>query len=289
MDRICVKTLALSATTAPAPRGEGGRTLVALALLAALGGMVGCASPGVGPDSSSVSGSIQTPSDDSDERRRARTRLALASGYFENGQYTVALDEIKKVIQIDPDFGDAYNLSGMIHMALRDTQVAEGHFQRAISINPRDANALHNLGWLQCELRRYPEATQSFQRALAVPTYPDRARTMMAQGICEARSGDRAAAEATLMRSYELDPGNPITGYNLSQLLYLRGDYERAQFYIRRLNNSEQANAESLWLGIKVERKMNNSQAMQQLAAQLYRRYPQSRELQSYERGSFDD
>lgn len=192
-------------------------------------------------------------------------------------------------MQIDPNFGDAHNLGGMIYMALGDRPVAESQFRRAISLNPRDANAWHNLGWLQCEERRYAEAVQSFERALAVPTYRDGARTLMTQGICEARAGDRAKAEATLMRSYELDAGNPVTGFNLSQLLYLRGDYSRAQFYIRRLNNSEQANAESLWLGIKVERRMNNTVAMQQLASQLRRRFPQSRELQSYERGSFDD
>lgn len=272
------------------PPGVAGlaRAMMALALLGALSSLVGCATPTGGVDAS-VSGAIQTPSDESEERRRATTRLVLASSYFENGQYTVALDEVKKVLQIDPGFGDAYNLNGMVYMALGEIQVAESNFQRAINLNPRDANALHNLGWLQCEQRRYGEAVQSFQRALAVPGYPERARTLLTQGICEARSGDRQAAEASLMRSYELDAGNPITGYNLSQLLYLRGDYQRAQFYIRRLNNSEQANAESLWLGIKVERRMNNSQAMQQLASQLQRRFPQSRELQSYERGSFDD
>ncbi|MET4580230.1 type IV pilus biogenesis/stability protein PilW [Ottowia thiooxydans] len=263
-----------------------------LGLLAMLAALVGCASQpgGVGGANADLSSAgIQTPSDDSEARRRARTRLALAVGYFENGQHTVALDEFKRVVQIDPTFADAYNLGGMIYMQLNDVQLAEAHFQRAISIDSRDANAWHNLGWLQCEQRRYPDAAQSFQRALGVPGYPGRARTLMTQGICEARGGDRATAETTLMRSYELDAANPVTGYNLSQLLYLRGDYSRAQFYIRRLNNSEQANAESLWLGIKVERRMNNPQAMEQLASQLRRRFPQSRELQSFERGSFDD
>ena len=269
------------------PPAAYSRAMCMLAVVCAVAGLTACASPGGAAGASSSD--IQTTSEYDEVDRRARTRMALAVGYFENGQYTVALDEFKKVIQIDPNFGDAHNLGGMIYMALGDRRVAEAQFQRAISINARDPNAWHNLGWLQCEERRYPEAVQSFERALAIPTYPDRARTLMTQGICEARSGDRAKAEATLMRSYELDAANPVAGYNLSQLLYQRGDYSRAQFYIRRLNNSERANAESLWLGIKVERRMNNTQAMQQLASQLSRRFPQSRELQSYERGSFDD
>jgi len=111
----------------------------------------------------------------------------------------------------------------------------------------------------------------------------------MTQGICEVRAGDRTKAEATLMRSYEMDAGNPVTGYNLSQLLYQRGDYPRAQFYIRRLNNSELANAESLWLGIKVENRMNDTQAMNQLSDTLRRRFPQSRERASLDRRAFDE
>ena len=86
-----------------------------------------------------------------------------------------------------------------------------------------------------------------------------------------------------------MDAGNPVTGYNLANLLYQRSEYSRAQFYIRRLNNSELANAETLWLGIKVERRMNDRVAMQQLGDQLKKRFPQSREVTSYERGAFDE
>ena len=70
---------------------------------------------------------------------------------------------------------------------------------------------------------------------------------------------------------------------------FQRGDFTRAQFYIRRLNNSDLANAETLWLGVKVERRMNDAVAMRQLGEQLRKRYPQSRESVSYERGSFDE
>jgi hypothetical protein len=100
---------------------------------------------------------------------------------------------------------------------------------------------------------------------------------------------ERVEAEKSLARAYELDAGNPVTGYNLASLLFQRGDFERAQFYIRRLNNSDLANAESLWLGVKVERRMNDRVAMDQLADQLKKRFPQSREAAAYTRGAFDE
>lgn len=264
------------------PLGLVGLSVLGTALL------VGCASSGA-PGASAEPTEWQTAVDETDARKRARTRLALATGYYENGQYTVALDELKKSIQIDPTLGDSYMLGGLIYMALGDTALAESHFQRALSVNPRDADAMHNLGWLLCQKGQYAQAQAQFERAAAIPTYQGRAKTLMAQGICQARAGQAPQAEATLMRSYELDAGNPVTAYNLALLLFQRGDLSRAQFYIRRLNNGEMANAQSLWLGIKVERRMNNRQAMEQLASQLRRRFPQSRELLAYERGAFDE
>lgn len=248
--------------------------------------LAGCASQ---PEAGAAPQEWQTAADDSEARKRARTRLALATGYYEQGQFGVALEEFKRAAQADPSFGDVYNLGGLVYLALGDKALAETHFQRAIALNPRDADAMHNLGWVQCDTGRFAEAHAQFERAIAVPTYPGRARTLMVQGICEIRAGQPMQAEATLMRSYELDAGNPVTAYNLSSLLLRRGELARAQFYIRRLNNSELANAESLWLGIKVERRVGDQRAMEQLVSQLRRRFPQSRELQAYDRGSFDE
>jgi type IV pilus assembly protein PilF len=187
---------------------------------------------------------VVTPSDETDVRRRARIRLELASGYYEEGKTDIALDELKQVLTVDPNFADAYNLRGLIYMRLGDNRQAEDSFRRAVALNPRDADAHHNHGWLQCLQSRHAEAQRSFQLALAMPIYAGRSRTLMAQGICQARAGQLEEAERSLSRSYELDAGNPITGYNLARILYQRGDYTRAQFYIRRLNNSELANAE---------------------------------------------
>ena len=111
----------------------------------------------------------------------------------------------------------------------------------------------------------------------------------MAQGLCHSRAGKRDEAEKSLTRAYELDAGNPIIGYNLASLLYDRGELQRSQFLVRRLNNSQLANAETLWLGIKVERKLGDRVAMAQLSDPLKRRFPQSREVGRLDRGAFDE
>ena len=253
-------------------------------LLLALGG---CAIPS--SDATGANVDILTASDEPDGRKRARIRMELAVGYFEQGQTNVALDELKQVIIADPTFPDAYNLRGLIYMKLNDMRQAEESFRRAVSLNSKDSNAQHNYGWLLCQQGRYDEANRAFNGAMSNPLYADRAKTLMAKGLCEARAGRKDDAEKSLARSYELDAANPVTGFNLATLLFQRGEYPRAQFYIRRLNNTELANSESLWLGIKVEEKLNDRVAMLQLADQLKRRYPQSREIGFFNKGAFDE
>jgi type IV pilus assembly protein PilF len=230
-----------------------------------------------------------TESDEPEARKRARIRIELAAGYFGEGQNTVALDEIKLALQADPTYAPAYVLRGLVYMGMNNDPLAEESFQRAMQLNPRDPDALHNYGWYACQRGRYAQSTDLFQRALTSPVYGGQARTLLAMGICQIRAGQLVEAEASLARSYELDPANPIVAYNLASLQFRRGEDSKAQFTIRRLNNSDLANAETLWLGIKVERRLRNREAMAQLAQQLGRRYPDSAQWERFQRGEFDE
>lgn len=251
--------------------------------------LAGCAgSPGL-LGASSSGNDIVTESDEPEQRRRARLRLELAAGYFEQGQTNVALDEIKQSLATDPTYVDAYNLRGLVYLKLNDVALAESSFLRGLALNPRDPDVAHNYGWLLCQQARYGDSFRYFAQAVANPTYTGKAKTLMTLGVCQVRAGQLVEAEQSLMQSYELDAGNPVTGYNLASLLYRRGELTRAQFYVRRLNNSELANAETLWLGIKTERKLNNREAVLQLGDQLKKRFAQSSEAAAYEKGAFND
>lgn len=233
---------------------------------------------------------ITTASDESDVRRHARIRLELASGYFEQGQTMVALDELKQALQIDPTFFEAHNLRGLVYMRLGDNRLAEDSFRKALAMSGgRDADVMHNYAWLMCQQARFAESMVLFDQAVASPVYPNKAKSLMAKGICQSRAGQSQDAEKSLLQSYELDANNPVTAYNLANLLYKRGDVKRAQVYLQRLNASEMANAETLWLGIKVERKLYNRQAVLQMGERLRKFHGQSREAQAYERGAFNE
>jgi len=266
-----------------------GARLVPLALLAAalLGACAG------GPQAPSPSGpgrDIITASDESDASKRAKVRLELASAYFGRGQMTTALDQVKLAIAADPTSFEAFNLRGLIYANLGDDTLAEESFRHALQLAPRDPNTMHNFGYFLCQKKRYPEGNAMFEQALAVPQYRDPSRTLLAQGVCYAFAGQLAESEATLLRAYQADPANPSTAFNLAEVLYRRGDYERARFYIRRVNSvPASANAQTLWLATRVENKLGNRRGAQELGEQIVARYPGSREASSYQRGAYDE
>src|SRR5690606_23251498 len=111
-----------------------------LALVAALlVGLAGCASTGgSAPGGSMVDGQSVVPRAevDTEERRRARIRLELASGYYQQRNYSVALDELRQALTIDPDYGAAYGMLGLVYMELKENELAEQSFQKALRLMP---------------------------------------------------------------------------------------------------------------------------------------------------------
>jgi type IV pilus assembly protein PilF len=249
--------------------------------------LAGCAS-GLG-EQGAQSADMTTESDETPTQRRARIRLELASAYFQQGQTRVALDEIKQAIAINPTYADAYNLRGLVYLRLNDMPLAVESFERALKLNPRDADTAHNYGWLLCQQSRFEESEKLFARAIANPGYSQAAKTWMAQGLCQSRAGQADHAEASLSRSHFLDADNPVTRYHLARLQFERKDFLPAQSHLRKLNRGSQGSAATLWLGIRVERQLNDPAAVADLAKQLRGRFAQSQELKDYDRGAFHD
>lgn len=258
--------------------------LILAALVLALAGCARGTAPGANREGRSAA------VDAGDPQRRAQVRMELAALYMGRGQLDTALDEVRQALEARPDLAEAHGLRALILASMGDAAAADQSFQRAIQLAPGDGGALHNRAWFLCQQRRFAESESQFEAALALPQYRDAVRTLLALGVCQARAGRMPQAERSLTRSYELDPANPVTAFNLSEVLLQRGELERARFLARRVNGvSEQVSAQSLWLAARIEKRMGNADALQDIGAQLRQRFPQAPETQRYEQGKFDD
>lgn len=267
-------------------RGVTGLVLAVTALLAACSTTV---STTTGPIND-VQARTGAQPETADPKRRAQVRMELAAGYFQRGQFDVALEEIKRVLEIDPSQSAAYNLRGLIHASKGEEVLAEADFRQGLRIDPRDADTMQNYAWFLCQRKRYAEADAMFGQAVAGRNVRDTARTLLAQGVCHANAGHYADAERTLSRAYELEPGNPSVAINLAEVLYRRGDFERARFYARRVNSQPGfVSAQTLWLAARIESRLGNQTGVQELGRQLRARFGDSREAIAFERGQFNE
>ena len=259
-------------------------------VIAILVALAGCAASSTSSQSVPDGKDLVTSSDESDGSKRAHVRMELATGYYARGQLTIALDQVKLAIIADPKLAEAYNMRGLIYADLGDEKLAEESYRRALQLAPQDADSMQNYGYFLCQKKRYTEATALFDQALAVPRYRDSARTLLTKGVCQAFAGQLAESEASLVRAYAIEPTNPSISVNLAEVLYRRGDYERARFYIRRVNGVVTLQgAQTLWLAARIENRLGNRTGAQDLGEQLRKRFPDSRESGLYERGQFDE
>ena len=259
-------------------------TTLALALLL----LAGCAAtapqdPGAdGPGSGPVIADVGEP------RERARVHTELASLYYQRGNMGVALEELRTATAADVSYAPAHSMLGLVYMDLRENRLAEDSFERAIKLAPNDGNVNHNYGWFLCQTKREPDSIKYFLQAIRNPLYATPWRSYSAAGVCALRSDRLKEAEGYFERALRMEPDEPSSLLHLGEIRYRQGRMDEARKLVSRHNKLIAPSAESLWLALRIERKLGQRVAEQSYANQLRRRYPGSPEYQALQRGNFD-
>jgi type IV pilus assembly protein PilF len=251
---------------------------VAIALLIA-----GCAAQrGPGGDGEAIAG------DPGEPRNRARVHTELASIYYERGSMGIALDELRQATTADGSYAPAFGLYGLVYMGLKENAQAEQSFERALRLSPNDPDINHNYGWFLCQTGREKEGVRHFVQAVKNPLYSAPWRSYSAAGVCSLRVNNTKDAEDFFQRALKLDPDEPSSLLKLAGIRYRQGNTEDARRLVTRYNKLASPTAESLWLALRVERRLGERVAEQSYANQLRRRFPGSAEYQALQRGRYD-
>jgi len=220
---------------------------------------------------------------------RADIRLQLAIGYYQQGQYGVVLEEAGRALQAVPDFADAYSVRALAYMEMGQARQAESDFLQAMKLAPGNPDFSNNYGWFLCNNGRAAEAMPFFDAAIGNGRYQSPGKALANAGSCSLKLQDTQAAERYFARAFQYEPASFATNVNLTRLYFGRNEFERARFHIGLAAKNNVLNQEALWLAIKIERKLGNQSAENDLAVQLRRRYPSSSEYAAYQRGAFDE
>jgi type IV pilus assembly protein PilF len=248
--------------------------------------VAGCAAPPKEPppgiETGTIIGEVGAP------RNRARLHTELAALYYKRGSMAVALEELRTAKSADPNYAPTYSMFGLVYMELKEKRLAQENFERGLAISPNDPDINHNYGWFLCQTDREAQSIAYFQKAISNPLYPTPWRSYTAAGVCSLRMDKLKEAEQFFKRALQLEPDDSTALLQMGQIRYRQGNMDEARRYALRYNRMVPPTAESLWLAVRVERKLGDRTAELGYANQLRRRFPESREYQLLQRGAYD-
>ncbi len=260
------------------------RIFLCLLVLAA-GALAGCTTT---TKQTELGGETSQASSPADSRTRARIHTELGALYFQRGQNAVAVQELKEALATNPDYAPAYNMLGLVYMDLNENGLARANLEHALKLVPDDSDVNNNFGWFLCQTGTPKDSIPYFMAAIKNRLYATPQKAYLNAGLCSMQIGEQAKAEEYLQRALEVDPNLPQALLKMGQLRYGGGRYDDAKAYVGRYNKVTEPSAESLWLAVRIERKLGDRGAETSFAAQLRRGFSGSREYQDFLKGNYE-
>lgn len=191
-------------------------------------------------------------------------RMGLAMVVLRRDEPFKIVHHLERAIETDPEYPDAYVELGRYYGAMAEPALAKATFERWTARHPEDADMLINAGLTAFDAADYAQALDFFEKAAEAASVEEQksgARTFRANtldmlgrydeavdayaeviaetpewweahanlGICHARNGQPARAEAAFRRGLEDCPGSPeIRDELAAHLLAERRDFQEA-------------------------------------------------------------
>lgn len=233
-----------------------------------------------------VTGKTIVDEDKKPGKTAAEINVQLGLEYMRQDNLPAALEKLEKAVKQDPKLPSAHNSIAVLYERLGEDKLADKHYRKALRLSPKDPMAQNNYGTYLCRSGRYQESLGHFRKAAEDPLYDFPELALSNAAMCANLIPDHDKARELLSMALEIDAEFPPALIQMALVNYNAGDYFRARAFLERYLGLVKANPGSLWLGVRIEEKMDNQSAMLNYANTLKGQYPdseQTRELLEWE------
>ena len=150
----------------------------------------------------------------------------LGCAYDRTGDFSRAIEQLDKAIEINPRYGDAYNNRGIVYSKIGKYRQAIMDYDRAIAIDSGSARNFGNRGFAYNALGNYKEAIKDYGRVIEIE--PETTKAYIGRGIACISSGNRAQAIEDFQKAIEIDPKYADAYFNLASAYLEAGNLEQA-------------------------------------------------------------
>ena len=129
------------------------------------------------------------------------------------GEYEEAKSNIKKAIELQPDYAEAYNNIGRVYVKIKKINRAISNFRKAIELKPDYCEAYNNLGVVLGENKQYDKAENILRQVLQIN--PEFEEAYVNLGVMLTNAMKYEEAKKVLVQALKINPKNANTYFNL--------------------------------------------------------------------------
>lgn len=208
----------------------------------------------------------------------ARINYELGAEYMRQGNLKLARERLERAVDQDPDLAVARSALALLYDRQGDIELADRQYRTAVRLAPNDASIQNTYAVFLCRRERFDEAVTYFDRAAANTRYATPEAALTNAGVCLLQKPDRRAAEGYFRRALQREPGYSEALLQMAAMSVDGGNYLRGRAFVQRYLAEHPASPEILWIGIRAERALGDSEAVERHAETLRKSFPSSPE-----------
>jgi type IV pilus assembly protein PilF len=204
-----------------------------------------------------------------DKESAAAYNLQLGIDYFSQGNLTQAKEKLDRSLVQNPKNAQAHAAAGLLYERLNELDKADQYYSRAVDLDPVDADLINLYGVFLCKRGEWARGEKLALQAANNQLYKMPEKAYFNAGTCAEDAGKLSVAEHHYERALELNQKFSFALLRLAELKLTSNDVMSARGFLDRFHSAVQATAESLWLGVRIERAAGNEQSATEYARRL--------------------
>lgn len=211
-------------------------------------------------------------------------RIELGMKYLALGRRDNARRQFSAALELQSNSAQAYQGIAIVHLGNGEIEPAGVAFKKALKYsNEKNRSSIEvSYGRYLMKIDKDQEACDYFEKAGNDYDYTGRVEALHLAGQCAQKTGDLERVKGAYEHALNINPQYLPVFLDLAVIYFKDAEYAECRSLLDRYEKVAQPSAQSLWLGIQIERIFGNKDKEASYALALKNRHPYSSEYLKY-------
>ncbi|MCF6767843.1 tetratricopeptide repeat protein [Thiotrichales bacterium 19S11-10] len=191
-----------------------------------------------------------------DYKRAAMLNAELGIHYIKEGMLDFAKRKILKAQSQDDSLAVVHYAMGFYFQESGNMQQAQKSYEKALSIASNNPTAILYYASFLCAKGQYQQAANYFDQVISLKDNTILGESYQAYALCAKSQLKLAEAKKLFDMALKQNPDLPLSYYQLAQINYLEGNYQKSDQLMRYYQNNYTQTIPSLTLEMNIAEKL---------------------------------